>query len=41
MNQGETPLDEYADLLCAEKIGTVLPEVVRTLKGLMKTNPGI
>jgi NAD-dependent deacetylase len=35
MNQGETPLDDYADLLFGEKIGAVLPAAVRRLKGLM------
>lgn len=41
MNQGVTPLDDYADLLLAEKVGTVLPEIVRILKELMKTAPGV
>jgi NAD-dependent deacetylase len=41
MNQGETPLDEFASLLFAEKIGQTLPPVIKALKDLMNTNPGI
>jgi len=35
INQGETPLDRYAQLRFAEKIGEVLPRVVRRLKIFM------
>jgi NAD-dependent SIR2 family protein deacetylase len=35
INKGETPLDRYAHLRFQEKIGEVLPEAVRRLKGLM------
>jgi len=36
MNQGETPLDEFAQLLFQEKIGQVLPPAIDRLKQLMK-----
>ncbi len=40
INQGDTPLDQFADLLFAEKIGTVVSPVIQKLKVLIKTSPG-
>ena len=37
INQGETPLDDYAELLFAEKIGNVLPPAVDLFKSLMNS----
>jgi NAD-dependent deacetylase len=36
INQGETPFDEQAHLLFDEKIGEVLPPVIKRLKELLK-----
>jgi NAD-dependent deacetylase len=36
INQGDTPLDEFATLLFPEKIGEILPPAIERLKQLMK-----
>jgi NAD-dependent deacetylase len=40
INQGATPLDNYAEMLFAEKIGQTLPVAVQLLKGLLHPGSG-